>query len=211
MTQVVSPSEIPRITPGQVSKFYDVLAAALVKSGLPSEPTQKVLESQGGILADEFVASVRKRVDAVSNMIVRRVKVDRTRIPQQVLDATGRKQYTDRKVVDAMPRDGRDEDDVFFFRPDKSVYDKNGLISDNNLAKEYELRGLKPDPYAQAAVNEADPAFADEKPNGSSWKDAGGNWCYAAFSRWRGDERFVGVSRRGSDWGGGWLFAGVRK
>lgn len=211
MTQVVSPSEIKPITPGQAGKFYDVFVAALCKSGLPSEPTQQVLESQGGALANEFVASVRKRVDAVSNMIVRRVKVNRSRSQQDMLDVTGRKQYTDRNVVKNMPKDGRDDDEVFFFRPDKSAYDKNGLISDDNLAKEYELRDLKPDPYAQAAVNEADPAFADDHPNGTHWKDKDGNWCYAAFDRWLGDERFVFVVRSDRAWFGYWFFAGVRK
>lgn len=211
MSKIMSPSEIKPITPGQAGKFYDVLVSALCKSGLPSEPTQQILESQGAALADEFVVSVCKRVDAISDMIVRRVKVHRSRSQQYMLDATDRKQYTDRKVVNAMPKDGCDEDDVFFFKPDKSAYDKNGLISDDNLAKEYELRGLKPDPYAQAAVNEADPAFADDHPNGTHWKDKDGNWCYAAFLRWHVGERRVSVDRYAYAWYDRWFFAGVRK
>lgn len=36
-------------------------------------------------------------------------------------------------------------------------------INDAHLEKEYELRGLKSaDPYSQSAVNEVDPAFADD-------------------------------------------------
>ncbi len=179
------------------------------RNELNSEAVQQVL----GIdeLGAELLGVFRKRVEAVSNMIVRRVKVNRTREPQAMLDATGRKQYTDRNVVKNMPHDGREEDDVFFFKPDKSAYDRNNCISDDNLTKEYDLRGLKPDPYAQAAVNEADSAFADDHPNGTHWKDADGNWCYAAFLRWDGVERRVDVRRSRIVWDGRWLFAGVRK
>lgn len=207
----MSPSSFNPMTSGQMTKFYELFVAALRKSNLPSEPTQQILESHGGVLADEFVELVRRRVEAISSMIVRHVKVNRTREPQDMLDATGRKQYTDHRVVKNMPRDGREEDDVFFFKPDKSAYDKNGNISDDNLAKEYELRGLKPDPYAQVAVNEADPAFADDHQNGTHWKDADGKWCYTAFSRWSGGERSVYVYRYVGGWHVGWRFAGVRK
>ncbi len=211
MDKTMSPSSFNPMTSGQMTKFYELLVAALRKSGLPSEPTQNVLESQGGVLADECVASLRKRVEAVSNMIVRHVKVNRTREPQAMLDATGRKQYTDRVVVKNMPRDGREEDDVFFFEPRKSAYDRYGNISDENLAKEYDFVGLKPDPYAQAQVNIDDPSFADECPNGTHWEDADGKWNFAAFPRWRGGGRDVRVDRRDSGWHGGWRFAGVRK
>jgi hypothetical protein len=152
-----------------------------------------------------MVATVRKRVEAVSSMIVRHVKVNRNRTPQQVLDATGRKQYTDSKVVKAMPRGEDDETDVHFFKLGR-------YVSDADLEKEYELRGLKPaDPYSLAAVNEADPAFADEYPNGTHWKDTSGNWCYAAFGRWSDDERYVSVYRNDCGWDGDWWFAGLRK
>lgn len=210
MTSVVTPSE-NGITAGQIGKVCDLLTAALRKSGLQNEPTQQVLEHQGDALVADMMTAIRKRVEAVSNMIVRHVKVNRIREPQDMLDATGRKQYTDHRVVKSMPKDGREEEDVFFFKPDKSAYDKNDNISDDNLAKEYELRGLKPDPYAQAAVNEADPAFADDHPNGTHWKDKDGNWCYTAFRRWNDDERYVIVLRNAGGWGGGWFFAGVRK
>lgn len=202
MTRVVTPSK--PITKGQAGKFVDVAVDALVKSGLPSETTQQVLEDQGPALADEFVALVRKRVEAMSSIIVRRVKVNRSRGPRNTLDATGRKQYTDNKVVEAMPRGEGDEVDVHFFKLER-------FINDDYLEKEYELRGLKPaDPYSQAAVNEADPAFADEHPNGTHWKDADGKWCFAAFDRWD-DGRKLRVDRDDDDWGDFWWFAGVRK
>ncbi|MGB3073474.1 MAG: hypothetical protein WBB68_04420, partial [Candidatus Moraniibacteriota bacterium] len=180
------------------------------KSGLPSHPTQEVLESQGAILADEFVTIVRARVEAVSKMIVRRVRVDRGRTPEQVIDATGRTQYVNKDVVATMPRGEGEEVDVYFFKPDQSAYDRNGIISDDKLHKEFERYGFKPDPYAQAAVNDADTAFVDEYPNGTHWQDTNGKWCYAAFSQWGGG-RDVVVYRDGSDWRDSWWFAGVPK
>ena len=205
MTEVVTPSD-KSITKGQAGKFCDVFADALVKSGLPSEPIQQVLASQGSTLADEFVALVRKRVEAMSSIIVRRVKVDRTRTPQAMLDATGRNKYVTDSVVKAMPKgdgDG-DEVDVHFFKLDR-------YVSDADLDKEYELRGLIPaDPYSQGAVNEADPAFADDHSNGTHWKDAQGKWCCATFDRWSA-ERGVYVRRDDGGWDVGWWFAGLRK
>ena len=146
---------------------------------------------------------------AKTNLISRTVRVNRNRSPQEALDATCRAQYTDREVVDSMPRGEGDEVEVVFFKPDLS--NNNGFISDDDLENEFELRGLEPDdPYSVAAVNEADPDFAYQMPHGTHWKDAEGKWCYAAFSHW-GGKREVYVNRRGSDiWDDDWCFAGVR-
>ena len=200
------------ITDGQIdnaaAKFRDALRKH--RSEFGSEPVQDVLgiENLGMRLLEPF----RALVEARSDMIVRVVaKIDRSRTPQEVLDATGRKQYTDRTVVEAMPRGTGDKAETVFFTPDTSAYDKDGLISDDNLEKEFEFRGLVPeDPYSLAAQNEDDPAFADEHPNVTHWKDASGKWCYATFSRWRGG-RFVFVSRYDRGWDDRWSFAGRRK
>jgi len=194
------------ITAGQIGKLQDLLGAALRKSGLQSEPTQQVIETQGEPLVAEIVAVIRKRVEAVGDMIARRVSVNRNRIPQEVLDATGRKQYTDSGVVATMPKgdgDG-DEVEVYFFKVGK-------YVSDVDLEKEFTSRGLKPaDAYSLAAVNEADPSFADEHPNGTHWQDADGKWCYIAFDRWFG-EHDVLVYRFDDEWNVYWWFAGLRK
>mgnify|MGYP001558698554 CR=1 FL=1 len=211
MTSVVTPSE-NSITAGQIGKVCDLLTPALRKSGLQNEPTQQVIEHQGDALVADMVAVVRKRVEAISNLIVRHAIGNRNHTPEEALKATGRRQYVTDSVVKTMPRGATAEADVYFFKPDKSAYDKDGLINDDNLAKEYELRGLKPaDPYLLAAVNEADPAFADDHPNGTHWKDKDGKWCYAAFYRWYDDERRVLVDRYDDVWGDYWWFAGVRK
>lgn len=192
------------MTDGQLDKAADIFRAVLRKhrSEFPSEATQHTLGTNELSLA--LLAIFRKHVEMFSDMIVRRVTVNRTRSPQDAIAATGRNRYVDKDVIAMMPRGDGDESDVIFFKPGRSV-------SDVDLDKEYALRGLVPaDPYALAAVNEADPAFADEHPNGTHWKDADGNWCYAAFNRWD-DERDVNVNRNDDDWDDDWWFAGLRK
>lgn len=192
------------ITAGQIGKLQDLIGAALRKSDLQNEPVQQVLEQQGAQVIDEMVAVFRKYVEAMSDMIVRRVRVDRSRRPQQALDATGRTQYTNDSVVRRMPRGEGEEVEVYLFpvRCD---------ISDDDLEKEFALRSLKPvDPYTLAAVNESDPAFADSHPNATHWQDSDGKWCHAAFGRW-GGVRNVYVNRHDNDWSDVWWFAGLRK
>lgn len=201
----MSPSSFNPMTSGQMTKFYELFVAALRKSNLPNEQTQEVLERQGAILADECVALLRKRVEAISNLILRHAIGNRNHTPEKALKATGRRQYVTDSVVKAMPRGATAEADVYFFKLGR-------YVSDDDLEKEYALCGLRPtDPYLLAAINEADPAFADDHPNGTHWKDKDGKWCYAAFYRWHGDERGVGVGRYDGDWRDNWFFAGVRK
>ena len=207
MIKVMTPPSEP-MTDGQIDKAVDHYRNTLRKHRAEigsSDAVQRVL-SQPEYLAEQLVV-IRRRVEAMADLVVRHVKVNPTRTAQAVFDATGRKQYTDRKVVDAMPR-GEGNEVVYFFKPRPEVY-KNGFISDDCLEKEYEFHGFVPaDPYSLAAVNEADPAFADDYPNVTHWKDAEGKWCYAIFDRW-GDER--GYRRGGYGWSDVWWFAGVRK
>jgi hypothetical protein len=201
MEKTMTPSAM---TDGQIDKAVDVFRSQLRKHSyeLPSDAVQTALGQDE--LGGELFTTFRKRVDANSNQITRRVKVDRTRTSKQVLDATGRNKYTDDKVVDAMPHGAGNEVEVCLFKLGR-------YVSDAYLDKEYALRGLVPaDPYSLAAVNEVDPAFADQYPNGTHWKDAKGNWCFAAFVRW-GGERNVLVGRHGDGWGDDWWFAGLRK
>lgn len=210
MTQIMTPSAGSKTTtPGQIDKAVANFRALLEKHAgeFDTEAVQTVLGQSE--LAGEQLAIFRRRVEAVSNLIIRCVKVDRSLTPQQALDATGRKQYTNRQVVDSMPPGEGYEVEVVFFKLDLS--ERNGYISGHDLEKEFELRGLIPtDPFSLAAVNRDDLAFADEKPNAAHWKDADGNWCFAAFNRWD-DEREVLVDRHDHDWDDRWWFAGLRK
>ena len=131
--------------------------------------------------------------------VIRRVKVDRNRTPQEVVDATGRTRYLNlnEDVLATMPLGEGDEVDVYFVPT-------NRFVSVQEVPAFLARYGLVPDPRAQAAVNEADPACADERPNGSQW----GKNCYLAFYRWDGG-RDVRCDRGDDDWGGSWFLSGV--
>jgi hypothetical protein len=208
MTQIMTPSKTT--TDGQITKALANYRALLEKhSGeFSAEAVQTVL-GQPEFAGEQF-AVFRRRVEAISNLIiVPAVVVDCGRSPQQALEATGRVQYTDRKVVENMPKAPAVLAEIVFFKPDLSK--RNGRISDDDLENEYALRGLEPvDPISLAALNEAAPEFADETPHSTHWKDADGKWCFAAFFHWRG-KRYVLVDRSDLDWNGYWWFAGVRK
>lgn len=204
------------ITAGQIGRAADRFSerCRVNASSLPKDTVQTVLEDEGDALAQEMFEVFRSRIKRHANTITRRVTVNRTRTPQEALDATGRTQYTDRTVVDSMPREDLsgqegDEVEVVFFKLDLS--ERGGHISDDGLEKEYESRGLTPaDPISVAAVNEADLTFADEHPNATHWKNADNKWCYASFYLWNYDRK-VYVYRGGFDWFGDGWFAGVRK
>ena len=202
MEKTVSPFE--PTTDGQIGKLNEKFAARLRKHNkeLPSDIFQQLLSDD--TLIDEMFISVRKRIEVRSEFVTRTVTVNRNRSAKEALEATGRNQYITDSVAKNMPKAENDEVEIILFKIGRQ-------ISDNDLDKEYELRGLKPaDPYSLAALNEADPAFADEHPNGTHWKDADDKWCCAVFDRWLG-ERFVRVDRDGNDWDDCWWVAGVRK
>lgn len=125
-----------------------------------------------------------------------------------MIDATGRRKYTNREAVDTMPRGEGDEVDFCFFKPEPEEYTRPGFMSEEDLEKALKIRNLISDPYAQAKANEDDPAFADEHPNGAHWKGADGKWYYVAFGRGRGG-RSVSCVRGGDGWDGRWWFGGV--
>ncbi|MFA7193941.1 MAG: hypothetical protein WC087_03435 [Candidatus Paceibacterota bacterium] len=102
-----------------------------------------------------------------------------------------------------MPRGESDEVEVIFFQVGR-------VLTHEDLAQEFNLRGLKPaDSYSQAKANEDDPIFAEEHPNGTHWEH-NGKWCFSTFDVWDG-EQVVDVSCSGRGWLESWWFAGIRK
>ena len=146
-----------------------------------------------------------RRVDNPDGTISFFVRVDRSLTSQQVLDETGRGQYTDNDVVSNMPKgEGDDVVEVVFFK-------YGHQITDGCLEEKYEKQNLTPaDSYSVAVVNRDNPTFADDHPNCTLWRDDSGKWCYLACNRWY-DERSVIVNRSDVGWGASWWFAGLRK
>ena len=203
MAQTMIASEKP-ITDGQIENIVDRLRAALRKhrEELASSVTQQVLGVES--LGAEMFAVVRKYADRLVNMFSRVVSVDRTRSSQAALDATGRRQYTDKAVVASMPRGEGDEVTMRYFDLD---YDP----TPTQLQAEYDKRNLKADPIAQAADNAANPSFTDDRPNGCQWDlREDGTASFATFNRWD-VEREVLVFRDDGGWFRDYRFGGVRK
>ena len=172
-------------------------------SVLSKDTVQVVLEEEGEELSADMFATLRARVERRAKMIIRRVKVNRNLTHQQALDATGRAQHVNSEVLETAPKVEGEEVNVYLF--DLS-YDP----TTDELDREMEIRGLKPDFDALAAINAADPSFADDCPNVTQWRDANGKACSAVFGRWR-DERYVDVFRHDFGWRRSYRFAGVRK
>ncbi len=191
-------------TAGQIDKAVSNYRALLEKHSreFSSEAVQVALGQPK--LAEDQLVVFRKHVEALSDPIVRRVTVNRARSLKEAIDATGREQYLNNEVVTSAPRGNSDEVEVIFFKLGR-------YVSDAELEKEFDLRDLTPvDPHSLTAINQADPTFADNHPNGTHWQDADKKWCYAAFGRYVVG-RDVRVLRGGGDWNDSWWFAGVRK
>lgn len=203
MNQIMTPPG-ETTTAGQIDKAVANYRAMLEKHA-PHFAATAVQQALGlPELAKAQFEVFRTRVEAVSKTIVRFAKVDRTRTLKQSIDATGRVHYVNDNVVAIAPKGEGDAEYIFV-----------NIGRDVNCDKLDEELGnlgfeLIVDPQGLAAINEADPAFADEHPNGTQWKDINNNFCYAIFNRWSG-KRYVDVSQYGAYWNVYWWFPCRRK
>jgi hypothetical protein len=134
-------------------------------------------------------------------------RVDYTRDPSQVIGAISRVKYVDYNVIATIPRVRQGVHQnvrVVFFKPGQpfNVY---------QAKRECEARNLVFDPYALAAVNEADPAFADKYPNSSHWDYDGRVHSYLVFYRFIDGVRYMLCRRDEGDCLGSRWFSGVPK
>lgn len=191
------------ITNGQIGQINDRLATKLRESGLPMKEVQAVLTAPGGEVIDEMIVALRRRVEAISETIVREVEVDYDLKPREAISATKRAEHLNNEVVDAMPCNGKGKK-----RVKVCFFPLHRLTSVGDFQKALDERGLVPDPRAVASVNEYDPQFGDSYPNGTQWIDSLGRHCYLTFGRWH-DERYVYCGRFGHGWNDRWWGAGV--
>lgn len=211
MKNASTPSQAVPMTDGQIYKIIENVRAALHKDRQKflAANVQQALEH--GRLDAKVTAAVEAAVEqavakAIKPIVYMVCELYRNRSPRQVLAATNRVPYADEADLATMPSggDGVEENvKVEFFM-------LGCRVSDDELVREYEERGLTPDPYAVAAVNEADPAFADKYPNGTHWQDANGKWCSMFFGHYIG-KRHVVVDHDDEGWPDSRWFGGVRK
>jgi hypothetical protein len=183
----------------QLEAIYDSgLFSILLKANIAEIDKEKFREVCG--LKPSLEETFSQMIAAGTMIVHRGIKVNRNRTPQEAIAATGRKQHIGNGVVSGMPRNEGEVVDLYYFKENRS-------ISDDNLEKRYEELGLAPDPYAQAADNEANPAFANDHPNSTHWKNSQGEWCFSVFNHWC-DECRVSVNRSAFDWPDRWWFGG---
>jgi hypothetical protein len=203
MANAVSPSEVKMFSRGQAGKFADLVIAAALKLGLPSDVSQQVIEEDGAKIAKAAAEIFRQHVEARMKTLARTVAIDSGHTPMHCVEATGRNKYVTDSVVSSMPRSPGGEVTLELYCFGK--YMPCAEVEAWQNAPGY--RAAFPDELLK--MNEDDPAFADERPNGTQWKDAQGKYCFAYCDLWD-DERLVGVGRYDEGWGDDFWFARVR-
>jgi hypothetical protein len=136
------------------------------------------------------------------------VDVDRTLKPHQVIKATNRiLVYEQEESVNSMPCGTGGKAEVFFFIIFGYL---SGLATNFQVQQEYKLRGLKPDPYALAAVYQDNPHFAPGYGSATQWQDAHGVWHSMMLYREEG-HRLISIHPYCNPWSISWWFAGVQE
>mgnify|MGYP001579158093 FL=1 len=137
--------------------------------------------------------------------IICTVTVNDSRSSAEILAGMDRKQRVNDEVVRTMPKGETGQRAVIFFRI-------GAFAKFDAIDAAFDLRDLDPvDPHTLTALNEDDPAFADDYPNITYWKDENGNLCYAGFVCWN-HERMVEVARsEGNGCDHFWWFGGVAR
>ncbi len=137
------------------------------------------------------------------DMVIRHVRVDRSRTPIQAIVATGFSLYPGDDIRTTMRRGYGSRVTVVFFKLSGS------MIDFYDVKRECQRRWLRPvDPYSLAKVNEDDPDFVREhSPNGTYWLDSVG-WGQIISFNYNDDQRVV-ESHHADGFAGEWWFAGV--
>lgn len=138
----------------------------------------------------------------MATIIFREFVVDPTIIGMKAIDATKCMKYAKEQVVATMPVPLASEGVLCFLQI--------GLYtSAEELEAVCEKRGLQlADPHTLCAFNTANPDFVDTYPNGTQWKDAQGNFCYADFRLGDGG-RCGSIGFLYNGWDGHWWLACV--
>ncbi|MSU44863.1 hypothetical protein EXS45_01635, partial [Candidatus Nomurabacteria bacterium] len=135
---------VQEITDAQISRIVSRFSERCHKKCalLPRVIVQDILEHEGHVLSKEMFDVLYRHIERRSEMVIRHVKVDRTKTGEQLITALNCKEFVDIEVLATMPTQGKKEENLYFF-PVKQI------IQVGDYVKEFESRGLVPDPYAQ--------------------------------------------------------------
>jgi hypothetical protein len=206
MSTVLNPSTI---SDEKVGRFFDLIRPEVKGLAMSDEDFQKhLIEGEKNLRIKSRVQKLLQEIaaEATNTMVVIAKRVDYDRDPMEVIRACGRTEYITESVVRSMPRRGKgvvENVPVVFYKLGRWV-----TVEESD--KEEDSRILVPDPYALAAINEEDPAFADTYPGYCQWGRDGKVASYLAFDGWT-DERRVDCRRFDNEWDGDWWRSGVRK
>lgn len=168
------------MTDEQIAQAVEVFRSKLRENRGEFDSEAACYALRAGVVGGDLLGAFRRHVALNSGMMVRRVTVNRDLTPQEMLVTTGLNIVcADGEILSSMLRGCGNEVDVYFFKVSKV----SRWISNDNLWDEYMLRGLKPDMYAQAAVNASDSTFAESYPNGctQSGQPFGDGGLYVIF------------------------------
>ncbi len=140
-----------------------VIPAPLIPESASSYSSVSELKYDPTLYALDFGSQVKRfRVTTFT----RKVKVNRFRRPEDMLNLAGWKADLRGCGFSEIPTVDLQEVEVVFFKTDP---DDTAVVGSEGV-KVYDLLGLKPDPYATAAANEQDLTLADKYPNAVQWR-----------------------------------------
>ncbi len=186
------------MTEAQIIRAQKLFGAELRKHRKEfwKKSVQTVLAKDRKDLKEELINVFRGFVE-FRDIIVRKVIVKYSRIPEEAITSTGFSLYHSGsssnadQIIASIPRNVKKDRVVavsFFWL---SMEEIGPYFTDEHLEHRYRARGLKPaDPYSLAAVNEADPDFvAKYGANSTHWKDDKGKWCFVQFDEFKGERK----------------------
>ena len=90
MRTPMTTSETTRMTPGQIDRACEIFRAQIVKHAPEFSSDAVQLAFGQTSLGEGWLAVLRGHVERFSRMIIRYVRVNRDRTPEQVIDGPGR-------------------------------------------------------------------------------------------------------------------------
>jgi hypothetical protein len=210
------------VTQGQAGRLGGLYVAELLQQpGLRKEIVELAIRANGAEIARELVRLTLPYIEVFNHLKMTTVNVDRALTPEQALSAFisqhGGDHAVQRKVnpkaLSSMPRGDGKSPDLYFFKP-------KGYIQPDQpekLAREYDVRGLKPDPRALLAYHGQNLMAWYHQYNGNAtvYQDAKGNWCFAHVEKGVDDHVWpiiaIDYCAKNWSWNTAGQFAGVCK